>query len=61
MEIIENNRKQGCHLMVIGNKLDLKEQRQVQTNSGKIMTEDIQNDIKLRFGEDIHGNKQALL
>ena len=55
MEIIENNRQKGCHLMLIGNKMDLKDQRLVERNMGQSMAEDIQNDIKLKFGEEIHG------
>ena len=55
MEIIENNRKKGCHLMLIGNKLDMKDQRAIQRNVGQSMAEDIQNDIKVKFNEEIHG------
>ena len=55
MEIIENNRKKNCHLMLIGNKLDLKANRKVEKDQGKKMAENLQNDIKTRFNEDIHG------
>ena len=55
MEIIENNRKKGCHLMLVGNKLDIKDQRQVERNLGQSMAEDIQNDIKVKFEEEVHG------
>ena len=41
--------------MLIGNKLDLKANRKVEKDQGKKMAENLQNDIKTRFNEDIHG------
>lgn len=55
MEIIENNRKVGCHLMLIGNKTDLKEERQIEKEAGQSVAEDLRKDIQLKFNENIHG------
>ena len=41
--------------MLIGNKLDIKDQRKIERNVGQNMAEDIQNDIKVKFNEEIHG------
>lgn len=57
MEIIENNRKVGCHLMMIGNKIDLEDERQVERTAGQNVAEDLRQDIQLKFKENIHGEK----
>ena len=57
MEIIENNRKPGCHLMIIGNKTDLEDQRAVEKNISQTVIDDIKNDIKLKFSEDVHSTE----
>ena len=41
--------------MLIGNKTDLKEERQIEKEAGQSVAEDLRKDIQLKFNENIHG------
>ena len=43
--------------MIIGNKTDLEDQRAVEKNISQTVIDDIKNDIKLKFSEDVHSTE----